>query len=103
MIIYQWSQVSQHIQFMIDVFDENFDDPEAEMPVEDSWPDTMKQGGSFKLGHIILGAVQKPTSFEQVSAAHNDDPAFSQFYSKICQFLHTLYTSANFVTFPWNP
>ena len=36
MIIYQWSQVSQCIQFMIDVFDENFDDPEAEMPVEDS-------------------------------------------------------------------
>ena len=90
MIIYQWSQVSQHIQFMIDVFDENFDDPEAEMPVEDYQPDTMKQGGSFKLGHIILGAVQKPTSFKRVSAAHNDDPAFSQFYGKFCQFLHPI-------------
>jgi hypothetical protein len=90
MIIYQWSQVSQLIRFKIDVFDEKFDnDPEAE--IENSRPDTMKPGGSFKVGHIILGAVQKHTSFEQVSATHKDDPAFSNFYNKFRQFLRTHY------------
>ena len=92
MIIYQWTQVSQLIRFKIDIFDEKIDkDLEAEM--EDSRPDTMKQGGSFKVGHIVLGAVQKRSSFEQVSAAHKDDPAFSHFYNKFCQFLRAEYIS----------
>jgi hypothetical protein len=92
MILYQWSQVSQLIRFKIDAFDEKVrvaDDAEE----EDSRPDTMKQGGSFKIGHIILGAVQKPSSFEQVSAAHKDDPAFSHFYNRFRQFLRTQYIS----------
>lgn len=92
MIMYQWSQVSQLIRFKIDVFDEKFaNDAEAEK--EDSRPDTMKQGGSFKIGHIILGAVQKPSSFEQVSAGHKDDPAFSHFHNKFRHFLRTQYNS----------
>jgi hypothetical protein len=94
MIIYQWSQVSQLIRFKIDVFDarEEFaDDPEAEK--EDSRPNTMKQGSSFKCGHIVLGAVQKQSSFEQVSAAHMDDSAFSHFYHKFRHFLQTQYNS----------
>ena len=91
MIIYQWMQVSQLIRFKIDVLDETFDDSEAEM--QDSRPDTMKQGGSFKIDHIVLGAVQKQTSFEQVSAAHKNDPAFSHFYSRFRQFLQTRYIS----------
>lgn len=94
MIIYQRSQVSQLIRFRIDVFDDNFNDhldPEAE--IEDSPPDTMKQGGSFRVDHIILGAVQKHSSFEQVSAAHMDDPGFSHFYNKFRHFLRTQYTS----------
>jgi hypothetical protein len=92
MILYQWSQVSQLIRFKIDAFDEEFaDDPEAEK--EDSQPDTMKQGSSFKCGHIVLGAVQKHSSFEQVSAAHMHDPAFSHFYNKFRHFLQTEYTS----------
>jgi hypothetical protein len=91
MIIYQRSQVSQLIRFKIDVFDDKFDnDPEAEF--EDSRPDTLKQGGSFKVGHIILGAVQKLCSFEQVSADHKEDPAFSHFYSRFRHFLRTQYT-----------
>jgi hypothetical protein len=96
MTIYQWSRVSQLIRFKIDAFDANLDDTEAEM--EDSQPDTMKKGGSYKVGDIILGSVQKPVSFEEVSATHNNDPAFSQFYRKFSQFLHTQYLSeyANF-------
>jgi hypothetical protein len=91
MIIYQWTQVSQFIRFKIDIFDEKVDDLEAEM--QDSRPDTMKQGGSFKIGHIVLGSVQKQTSFEDVSAAHKNDPAFSRFYSRFRQFLQTRYSS----------
>ena len=92
MIIHQWSQVSQLIRFKIDIFDEKLDDdPEAE--IKDSRPDTMKKGGSFKVGHIILGAVQKHSSFEQVSAAHKDDPAFSHFHNKFRHFLRTQYIS----------
>jgi len=91
MTIYQWSRVSQLIRFKIDVFDKKFEDPEAEM--DNSRPDTLKPGGSFKLGHIILGAVQKPSSFEQVSATHKDDPAFSNFHSRFRQFLRTQYSS----------
>jgi hypothetical protein len=53
----------------------------------------MKRGGSFKVGHIILGAVQKHSSFEQVSANHKDDPAFSHFYNRFRQFLRTQYVS----------
>ena len=55
--------------------------------------DTMKHSASLKLGHIVLGAVQKPSSFEQISAAHKDDPAFSRFYSRFRQFLQTGYSS----------
>jgi hypothetical protein len=92
MIFHQWSQVSQLIRFRIDAFDEEFaDDPEAEK--EDSRPDTMKQGGSFKCGHIVLGAVQKHSSFELVSAAHLHDPAFSHFYHRFRHFLQTEYRS----------
>lgn len=88
MTIHQWSQVSQLIRFKIDDFDGKFaNDPEAEM--EDSRPETIKQGGSFKLGHVVLGAVQKSTSFEQISAAHKDDSAFSQFHNKFRHFLRT--------------
>lgn len=93
MTIYQWTQVSQLIRFKIDIFDKKFDDFEAEMQLEDSRPDTMKQGGSFKLGHIVLGSMQKQTSFEEVSAAHKNDPAFSHFYNRFRQFLQTRYSS----------
>ena len=93
MTIYQWTRVSQLIRFKIDIFDKKFDDFEAEMQVEDSRPDTMKQGGSFKLGHIVLGSVQKETSFEEVSAAHKTDPAFSNFYNRFQQFLQNGYSS----------
>ena len=101
MIVYQWSQVSQLIWFKIDVFDENLkftNSDDAETEKEDSQPDTMKQGGSFKIGHVTLGAVQKPSSFEQVSAAHKDDPAFSNFHNKFCHFVRPQYISkfANF-------
>jgi hypothetical protein len=92
MIIYQWSRVSQLIRFKIDAFDEKVTDDVNAAEREDSRPDTMK-GGNFKIGHIILGAVQKPSSFEQVSAAHKDDPAFSHFYNKFRQFLRTHYIS----------
>jgi hypothetical protein len=44
MVIYQWSQVSKLIRFKIDMFDEKFDDHEAE--VEDSRPDTLEPGMS---------------------------------------------------------
>jgi hypothetical protein len=92
MIFYQWSQVSQFIRFKINVFDEEFaDDPEAEK--EDSRPDTIKHGGSFKCGHIVLGAVQKHSSFQQVSAAHLHDPAFSHFYNRFRHFIQTEYRS----------
>jgi hypothetical protein len=92
MIVHQWSQVSQLIRFKIDMFDEKFNN-DSEAEIEDSRPDTMKQGGSFKVGHIILGAMQKHSSFEQVSAAHKDDPAFSHFHNRFCQFLRTQYIS----------
>jgi hypothetical protein len=92
MIIHQWSQISQLIRFKIDVFDGRFDN-DLEAEIEDSRPDTMKQGGSFKVGHIILGAVQKHSSFEEVSAAHKDDPAFSHFHSRFRHFLRTQYVS----------
>lgn len=92
MTIYQWSQVSQLIRFKINAFDAKLDD-DAEAEMEDSRPGTMKQGGSFKLGHIVLGSVQKPTSFEQVSEAHNDDLAFSHFYRRFSDFLRTQYSS----------
>ena len=86
MCISQWSQISQFIRFQIDVFDEKFtDDPEVEM--EDSQPDTMKQGSSFKLGHIFLGAMQKHCSFEQISVTHANDLAFSQYENRFSQFL----------------
>lgn len=87
MTIYQRSLVSRLIRFRIDTFEANLDDDEVEM--EDSRPSTMKQGGSFKVGHIILGSVQKPVSFEEVSAAHSNDPAFSNFYNKFSRFLRT--------------
>jgi hypothetical protein len=94
MIIYQRSQVSQLIRFKIDAFDDNLkfdDDPEAE--IKDYRPNTLKQGGSsgFKVGHIVLGTVQKLCSFEQVSADHKEDPAFSHFYNRFRQFLWTRY------------
>ena len=93
MVIYQWRQVSQLIRFKIDLFDEKFDGPEDEM--QDSPPvnDTMKHSTSLKFGHIVLGAMQKPSSFKQVSAAHENDPAFSRFYSRFCQFLQNGYGS----------
>lgn len=93
MTIYQWTQVSQLIRFKIDIFDKEFDDLEAETQLEDSRPDTMKQGGSFKLGHIVLGSVQKQTSFEEVSAAHKNDPAFSNFFNRFRQFIQNRYRS----------
>ena len=90
MTIYQRSLVLRLIRFKIDAFDANLDDDEVEM--EDSRPSTMKQGGSFKAGHIILGSVQKPVSFEEVSAAHNNNPAFSHFYGRFSRFLRTQYS-----------
>lgn len=88
MTIYQRSLVSRFTRFKIDTFDADSDDAVDEV-MEDSRPSTMKQGGSFKAGHIILGSVQKPVSFEEVSAAHSNDPAFSHFYRKFSQFLRT--------------
>ena len=88
MTIYQRSLVSWFTRFKIDTFDADSDDAVNEV-MEDSQSSTMKQGGSFKAGHIILGSVQKPVSFEEVSAAHSNDPAFSHFYRKFSQFLRT--------------
>jgi hypothetical protein len=79
-----WSQISKSIRFKIDLFDEIFDEDvdsnlTSSMDLEDSQPDTMKLGGSFKSGHIVLGSVQKCCLLKQVADAHADDPAFTRF------------------------
>jgi hypothetical protein len=81
-----WSQLSKSIRFKIDVFDENNEDVDV-MELEDSRPDTMKPGGSFRSGHIVLGAVQKRCSLKQIADDHADDPAFTRFHSKFGQFI----------------
>ena len=75
------------------MFDEEFADASDPVEKEDSRPNTMKQGSNFKCGHIVLGAMQKHSSFEQVSEAHMDDPAFSHFYNRFRHFLRTQYSS----------
>ena len=87
-----WSQISKSIRFKINIFDGKFEDVDVSM--EDSRPDTMKPGGSFKSGHIVLGAVQKHCLLKQIAAAHADDPAFTQFQNKFSQFIQ-----ANFSEF----
>lgn len=82
----QWSRVAKSIRFQINLADGNFD-PDPELIMEDSCPDTLKTRGTFKLGHIILGAAQKTTTLKDVSASHLDDPAFLRFQSKFQQFL----------------
>ena len=84
----QWSQISKSIRFKIDLFDGKFDDDVGVgMPVVDSWPGAMKLGGSFKSGHIFLGAVQKRCLLKEITAAHADDPAFLRFWYKFSQFI----------------
>jgi hypothetical protein len=85
-----WSQLSKSIRFKIDIFDEknNEDlDVDVSKELEDSRPDTMKPGGSFKSGHIVLGAVQKRCSLKQIADDHADDPAFTRLHSKFGQFI----------------
>jgi hypothetical protein len=53
----------------------------------------MKQGGSFKSGHIFLGAVQKRCSLQQIADAHPDDPAFTRFQHKFRQFIQDNFSS----------
>ena len=77
----QWSWISKSIRFKIDLFDEKFDE-DVDVSMEDSQPDTMKPGGSFKSGHIVLGAVQKCCLLKEIAAAHADDPAFTLFQYK---------------------
>lgn len=58
--------------------------------MQDPRPDTMKLGGSFKSGHVVLGAVQKCCLLKQIAAAHADDPAFTQFqYNSVNLFKQT--------------
>jgi len=82
----QWSRISKSIRFKIDLFDGKFDE-DLEIGMEDSRPETMKPGGSFKAGHIVLGAVQKRCSLKQIAGAHADDPAFTRFQYKFSQFI----------------
>jgi hypothetical protein len=83
-----WSRISKSIQFKIDLFDGKFnEDDDVGMEDSDSRPETMKQGGSFKSGHIFLGAVQKRCSLKQIADAHPDDPAFTRFQHKFRQFI----------------
>jgi hypothetical protein len=77
----QWSRISKSIRFKIDVIDGRFDE-DADVNMEDSRPDTIKPGGSFKSGHIVLGAVQKRCLLKEIAAAHADDPAFTRFQYK---------------------
>ena len=82
----QWSRISKSIRFKIDVVDGKFNE-DVDVDMEDSQPDTMKLGGSFKSGHIVLGAVQKRCLLNQIAAAHADDPAFTRFQYKFSQFI----------------
>jgi hypothetical protein len=90
----QWSRISKSIRFKIDIFDGKFDeDSDVDVGMEDSRPDTMKPGGSFKSGHIVLGAVQKRCSLKDIAAAHEDDPAFTRFQYKFSQFIRANFSS----------
>jgi hypothetical protein len=88
----QWSRISKSIRFKIDVIDGKFDE-DVDVSLEDSKPDTMKLGGSFKSDHIFLGAVQKRCSLKQIEAAHADDPAFTRFQYKFGQFIRENFSS----------
>lgn len=83
----QWSRISKSIRFKIDIFDGSFDKDVGVGVMEDSRPDTLKPGGSFKSGHIVLGAVQKRCLLKEIAAAHTDDPAFTRFQYKFSQFI----------------
>jgi hypothetical protein len=87
-----WSQISKSIRFKIDLFDGKFDEDD-DFDMEDSRPETMKQGGSFKSGHIFLGAVQKRCSLQEIADAHPDDPAFTRFRHKFRQFIQDNFSS----------
>ncbi|KAF8961518.1 hypothetical protein BDZ97DRAFT_1921202 [Flammula alnicola] len=90
-IDHRW-RISKLIRFQIDLYDGKFnEDPEVD--IEDSRPDTMKPGSSFKCRHIIFGAVQKRCSFKDISAAHADDPAFTRFLIKFSHFLRGNFSS----------
>jgi hypothetical protein len=83
MCIDQWSRISQSIRFKVDLANGKFSEDDLEVDVEDSQPDTMKQGGFFTVGHIILGAVQKHHySLWQVLDTWAADPAFTRLHSK---------------------
>lgn len=88
-----WSRISKSIRFKIDTFDEKFDEDSIDISMEDSRPDTMKLGGSFKSGHIVLGAVQKRCMLKEIAAAHVDDPAFTRFQYKFRQFIQDNFAS----------
>lgn len=94
MRIDQWSRISQSIRFKVDLADGKFSEDDLEVNVEDSQPDTIKRGGSFTVGHIILGAVQKHRySLQQVSATCADDPAFTRLHGKFSQFVRSEFAS----------
>jgi hypothetical protein len=88
----QWSRISKSIRFRIDVFDGKFDD-DNDVNMEDSRPDTMKLGGSFKSGNIVLGAVQKRRLLKEIAVEHADDPAFTGFQHKFIRFIQEKFSS----------
>jgi hypothetical protein len=98
MRIDHWNRVSMSIRFKINLLDQkNRGEDDVE---EDSRPgDTiLRKESPFKSGHIILGAAaQKIRSFDEVSAAHSDDPAFAHLKNKFNHFIHTNFNSAEFI------
>lgn len=96
MRIDHWNRVSMSIRFKINLLDQQNRGDDVE---EDSRPgDTiLRKESPFKSGHIILGAAQKIHSFDEVSAAHSDDPAFAHFKNKFIHFIHTNFNSAEFI------
>lgn len=55
--------------------------------------------GSF--GQIYLGSKQRPCMLEELVLAHDGDPAFTQFRSKLNTFL-TVFFQANGIQLPGN-
>ena len=83
------------IRFKINLLDQQNkgENDDEDTGIENSQPDTMHIKSPFKSGHIILGTSQRLCSFSEVSAAHSDDPAFSQFKNKFKHFIRTNFNS----------
>ncbi|KAH9476946.1 hypothetical protein JR316_0010862 [Psilocybe cubensis] len=98
----QMTRVAKTIRYQIDCYDGKYDEPLDDFDEEDEWSrenkkisklGSSKAPSNVEAGHIILGSVQKKSSFASVEKSHKEDTAFHGFQRRFHQYVSNSFTS----------